>query len=232
MLTITIGRPGPRGHDRLQLAAAQDRVGRVGGRDHDVRGRAAPRRGRRSPRPGRRSARPARGRCRRCGSRRRSRCTPCCISDRVVASAIRPAPITSTRRSGRSAKTSSARSRATAGTDDEPVPMWVRERTLLPTSSAWRKRRLRMGPVAPSSVARSHAAQHLPLDLALADDHRVEARGDPEELGGGAVVAQDVARAGELVGRDAGVGDDRLGHRVLGERPGPGRPRRSRCGCR
>src|SRR5262249_60947450 len=39
---------------------------------------------------------------------------------------------------------------------------------------------------------------HLALDLALADDHRVEARGHPEDVRRGAVVAQRVAGALEL----------------------------------
>ena len=89
-------------------------------------------------------------------------CTPCWISAIAVASAIRPAPISSTRLAGRSESTSAARSSATAGTDADPVPIRVWERTDLPTSSAWRNSWFRIGPVLPSSWPSSHAVRTWP----------------------------------------------------------------------
>ncbi len=230
MSTITIGRPGPRGHDRLQLAAAQDRMGRVGGRDHDVRGAQL------LAEPVEAHAPAAEALGQLAGG-----------ADGAVRDDDLAHPVLHQRQGGGLGHP--------AGADHQhPAVGEVVEDVLGQVEGHrgdGRRARADVG-------ARAHAladleglaeeavedgaggallggevprAQHLPLDLALADDHRVEARGDAEELGGGAVVAQDVARAGELVGRDAGVGDDRLGHRVLRERPGPGRPRRSRCGC-
>ena len=73
---------------------------------------------------------------------------------------------------------------------------------------------------------------HLALDLALAHDHRVEAGGHPEELGGRAVVAQDVAGAGELVGRDVGAAPRARRPGRPRRAAGRARRRRSRCGCR
>ena len=51
--------------------------------------------------------------------------TPWATSARAVVSAIRPAPISSTWRPGRSSSTSSASSTATADTDADPAPMRV-----------------------------------------------------------------------------------------------------------
>ena len=71
-------------------------------------------------------------------------------------------------------------------------------------------------PARPLLDAELPGRAHLALDLALPDDHRVEAAGDAEELGRRAVLAQHVAGAGELVGRHPRVGHDGRGHRVLG----------------
>ena len=48
-------------------------------------------------------------------------------------------------------------------------------------------------------------ALDLPLDLGLADDHRLEPGGDPEQLTRGVAVARRVDRLGELGGADRGV---------------------------
>ena len=60
-------------------------------------------------------------------------------------------------------------------------PVSVRAR--LPTSRAWRNRRLSAGPAAPSSRARSHASRHLAEDLALAEHGASRARRPPRRGG-------------------------------------------------
>jgi hypothetical protein len=59
---------------------------------------------------------------------------------------------------------------------------------------------------------------HLALHLALAEDHRVEARGDTEQVRGGDPVVVDVACLGELVGADTAVVDESLGEHGLAPR--------------
>ena len=137
-------------------------------------------------------------------------------SARAVASAIFPAPITSTEHPGRSSSTSSASSTATADTDVGPAAMRVSVRTCLPTSSACRNSRLSIGARGLLLGGELPRRAHLALDLALAHHHRVEAGGHPEELGRRAVVAQQVAGAGELVRGDLGVGHQAARHDVLG----------------
>ncbi len=48
-------------------------------------------------------------------------------------------------------------------------------------------------------------AAHLPLDVRLAEDHRLEARGDAVEVAGGVAVARRVDRVGELGRADLGA---------------------------
>ena len=59
---------------------------------------------------------------------------------------------------------------------------------------------------------------HLALHLALAEDHRVEAGGDPEQVPGGGPIVVDVACPGELVGADAAVVDEGLAEHGLAPR--------------
>ena len=225
------GGPGARGHHRLELVAAQDRVGRVGGRDHDVGAAQLRRRAGRSRRRGRRRGRPARGRCRRCGWRPRPR------GRRAASAPARSPRPCGRRRSAAPAGRAGRRGRPRPGRAPRRAPTPSRCRCASASAPLAHLERLAEEAVEdrPGGAllgARAPRRAHLALDLALADDHRVEAGGHPEELGRRAVVAQHVAGAGELVGRDAGVGDDRLGQRVLGERRRRARRRRSRCGCR
>ena len=72
----------------------------------------------------------------------------------------------------------------------------------------------------------------LALDLGLADDHRVEPGGHPQQVAGGVGRAQRVEVAEQLGRPDlrlAGEHAERLG---LGLRPGRRRPGRARSGCR
>ena len=84
-----------------------------------------------------------------------------------------------------------------------------RVRARLPTSIAWRNVRESSGPAVPSCSAASPRLADLPEDLVLADDHRVEPRGDAEEVRHRGVVVERVQQLGEGVGVDArGVGEE------------------------
>src|SRR5437763_602896 len=64
------------------------------------------------------------------------------------------------------------------------------------------------GADAPFRVRERERRSHLALDLALADDHRVQARGDAQQVTDGAVVAVRIARGFELATTDAAVLDE------------------------
>ena len=75
-------------------------------------------------------------------------------------------------------------------------------------------------------------ALDLALDLGLAEDHRVEAGGDVEEVAGGLDAAVGVEALDELGRADPGLaGEGRRGRRSR-RRPGRRRAGRARCGCR
>ena len=87
-----------------------------------------------------------------------------------------------------------------------------------------------------SRRARAHRrlvrAPDLPLDLRLADDHRLEARRHPVELPGGVAVARRVDRLGQLRRADPGAACKQAEYVSLGlHRPRPPRGRPP-CGCR
>jgi hypothetical protein len=82
-----------------------------------------------------------------------------------------------------------------------PVSAWPR----LPMRSAcWNRAHGRLG------LRRVQRLAHLPEDLALAQDHRVHARGHAEQVGDGGLVEVDVDVAHELVAVEA---------RLLGQQP-------------
>ena len=82
------------------------------------------------------------------------------------------------------------------------------------------------------SSARLVGALDLALDLGLADDHRLQARGHAEELARGVAVARRVDDVGQLGRADVGPAGEQPEQLGLGARPGRRRRGRSRCGCR
>ena len=153
-----------------------------------------------------------------------------------MSSEVSPAPISRTRRAERSPRLRWASSTATEGIETPFSP----DRGLGP------------GPLAGGEGAAEHpvedragraldqrqlvGALHLALDLGLADDHRVEPRGDPVEVPRRLGAAQRVERAEQLGGPDpglagehpetGGLGLDRVGRHQVELGPVAGRERR------
>ena len=111
-----------------------------------------------------------------------------------------PAPTTSTRLPSRPPSWSTAISTAAWLTDAVPRPIPVSVRARLPTLSAWRNSRLRLRAGAALGLRDLPRLADLTEDLALADDRRVEAGRDLEQVGdGGVVVLREQVRV-QLVG--------------------------------
>ena len=229
------GRPSRWSHHQRELLAPDDRV-RGGGRGDDDVGRArAARAARRGRRPSRRSAARGCARGRRGGWRRRSCRRPASASACAVSSLVSPAPrITTWRRAGRRAR-SAASSTATEGTLTWLAPMPSPSARACRSSARRANRRLVSGPVLPALQRRLVGAPDLALDLVLAEDHRLEPRGDAEEVARGVAVARRVDRLGELGRARSPAWRRAAPARRLGlHRIAPARRRRgrARCGCR
>ena len=107
-----------------------------------------------------------------------------------------------------------------------------RVRTRLPVCSAALEQAVRQRPGRAGGERELVGAPDLALDLGLADDHRLQAAGDAEELARGVAVARRVDDVGELGRADAGAVGEAC--RARRSRPATGSPRRgrARCGCR
>ena len=203
--TISSGRPAPARHHHLdggaldehlarrrrreQHVGVDERVGDLGERDRlaaDVRPRARPR-------------------VRACGSRPTRASTPRERSVDASPLPIWPAPTTSTRAPSSVPRCSAATATAADGIDTGWRLMPVSVRTRLPDSTACLNSRdsdLRRGLLPHRGLPR---AAHLAEDLALADDHRVEAGRHREEVRDRGIVVVRVEVILELLGLGAGV---------------------------
>ncbi len=125
-------------------------------------------------------------------------CTPRSRSARAVSSPFSPAPTISTRRLERSPSMSAASFTATDETDTCERLTSVSVRARLPAAE-----RVAEEPVRDRTGGALHERQlvgalDLPLDLSLADDHRVEPGGDREQVAHRLGPAQRVERAEQL----------------------------------
>ena len=102
---------------------------------------------------------------------------------------ISPAPTTSTRRPSSRPKILRASATAAKLTETAPSPSAVSVRTRLPTlNDQWNSLRQQRAGAAPLR-RRLEGVLHLPEDLRLADDQRVESGRDPEQVPRRLVVA-------------------------------------------
>ena len=188
---------------------------------HDTT-RSARRQRRRAPRP---AARP----CRRRSAATRSawdrvrlattmRPAPSWASTVADSALIEPAPTTRADAAGQRADDAPAASSRPAVTSERParsMPVSVRAR--LPTRSACWTSAAEDAPGGAGVLRQPQRHADLAEDLALADDHRVQAAGDREQVGDGAVLVVHVEVRRQVVEGDAGVAGEQLG----GLRPAP-----------
>ena len=157
--------------------------------------------------------------------------TPRAASARAVSSAVSPAPTTRTR----------------ALLEVAERPLRQLDRDLRHRERALGERGLGARALAGGQGAAEEPVEHRPgrvldqrqlvgaldlaLDLGLADDHRLEAGGDPEEMPGGAGAAQRVEVRDELGRADVRLAGE---HASACDSAFTGRTRtcRARCGCR
>ena len=158
---------------------------------------------------------------------------PCSASARAVSSLVSPAPRITTWRSferPEHARRQIDRDRGHAHAARADLRLCAHA---LAGCSAAANRRLVSGARAPGPHRRLVRAADLALDLGLADDHRLEAGGDAEELARGVAVARRVDRPARAPSagspRGARAGRARRPRRDGPRRRRPGRPR---CGCR
>ena len=127
--------------------------------------------------------------------------TACAFRCSAVSLPISPAPMTSTRRPASCPKIFLARLTAAKLTDTAPSASAVSDRTRLPTPKAQWNRRLSSGP-ALSTVRRGRKrVLDLAEDLRLADNERVEAGGDAEQMARRVVVDMRVEMRSNAIGR-------------------------------
>ena len=107
---------------------------------------------------------------------------PAAFKWRADRSPILPAPTTSTRRPVRSPKICAARSTAAEAIDAELLATSVSVRTRLASANARGTRALQHRPERAGVERDGVRLLDLPEDLRLADDHRVERRGDAEQV--------------------------------------------------
>ena len=172
-------------------------------------------------------------RARRGGWRRRSSSTPWSARAWAVSSLVSPAPMMTTSRPGQVAHASRARSTATEDTDGLRGPDRGLRAHALAGLQRGAEQLVRHRPGRPGLERLLEGAPDLALDLGLADDHRLEARGHAEEVARGVAVARRVDR-----GRRAPSGGCRPAGpasraRSVSAATGIARRRgRPRCGCR
>ena len=133
------------------------------------------------------------------------------------------------RRASRAARPRHATAADEIDTAWRPMPVSVRAR--LPTSTAWRNVRDSSWPRGAFALGGLPRLADLPEDLALADDHRVEPRGDAEEVRDRGVVVVRVELVGEGVGVDARAVGEEVPHVARCRRGTGSCGRRPRCGC-
>ena len=164
--------------------------------------------------------RPAAGRGRGCGWRPRWRPRPARAAPATASALIEPAPTTSTERPGQHLLRPSAdgppsgrRAAAARPTLSRLAParsMPVSACARLPVRSASAPSSDRARSSVPCSRASGQRLPDLAEDLALADDHRVQAAGHREQVLHGAVLVVHVQVRGQLAERDAGVPGQQL----------------------
>ena len=110
-------------------------------------------------------------------------------------------------------------------------PISVSVRTFLATPKAWLNSAWSTGPTVPARLRQREGVLHLAQDLRLAEDHRVEARRDPEDVAHRLVLG---LRVEQRLDRPRGrIRAGRRGGRRprAAPRPAPRRRRRPRRGC-
>ena len=145
-----------------------------------------------------------------CGWRRRPRRTPAPASASAIPSATLPAPRTSTRRSSSDRAGCARRARPPPTRPTARAGRWrSRCGPRLPTSTAWRNTRDSACPLADLVLGELPRLAHLAEDLALADDHRVEAGRHAEEVRDRRVVVVRVQDARRIPrGRRPTIGEE------------------------
>ena len=195
-----------------------------------------PARARRGARRGRRAAAFVRSASARACSRERFRIrtgpTPRWRRCFTASAAIWPAPTTTTSRPPRPPSASSARSAPSATNASGAAPSDVSWRTRRPGARRRVEEAGERGTGGALALGPPQRLAHLCVDLRLAEDHRVEASGDGEQVVGGVLLPVGVQGLGQFLGRDApGLGEQPLQRQEPGvvARHARRRPRR---GCR
>ena len=123
---------------------------------------------------------------------------------------MRPAPTTRTCFSRRSPSAPSASARAIELAVAGFAPIAVSERARRPVEIAVRKRSVSPGPTVPAALAGAERVTDLAEDLRLAEDERVEARGDATQVARDVLSRVHVEMVEQELARDAVRGRERI----------------------